>query len=168
MNNDSQLPVRHKPAGGVRSAVLLLPSVYGDLFFSADGTSCECIRPQGEVHRCRLADGRSSFDETLEVKGGTRTVTHRLRLVADRDAAEEWLKPDFIQLLRFTGVAADITLADGRRLLAGVSAHMYDKQPLRLRSIDVASGCRLADVPSVTMVLESTDSAFAAALTYNV
>ena len=57
-----------------------------------------------------------------------------------------------------------VELNDGRRLLAGYSSLFAGEQPLRITGIEVSSGRRPADVPTVTLGLESLDTAFAARL----
>lgn len=163
-----QSPVFGKPAGGVAAVQLLSAANIREAEFSAGNTRCTCIAlgfcdPQA-VMQCRLLEERSSFVEKLTVDEGPAAVTHTLHLVADRNLAEAWLEPAFTAELMTRGAAAVVTLTDGRRVLAGVSRKFGLEQPLRLKLLKVDSGRRLADEPTVEMVLESVDTSFAAQL----
>ena len=166
MAQNPQKPVRRKPAGGVR-AVLIASAERFIATFSDDGTKCSTDDGPETMIACPLIDDRSSFDERLEIRGGVKTVTHTLKLVADRDAAGRWFHPSFIHLLRHTGVVARIEMGDGRHLIAGTSANIPCGHPLKLRSIEALSGCSNADRPTAVMVLQCTDDAFAAEIDNN-
>lgn len=163
-----QSPVFGKPAGGVAAVQLFSTANIRDLEFSDDGPQYRCTRlefcnPEA-VMQCRLLEDRSSLVEQLSTDNGPAAVTHTLRLTADRNFAEAWLDPRFTAELMAYGAAAVVTLSDGRMLLAGVSRKFELEQPLRLKLLKVDSGCRPADEPTVELVLESVDTAFAAQL----
>ena len=164
MKNDPRSPVCCKPAGGVRDVALTSPD--NILHAEFDGTGDRCEEPEfargQEVMYCRLLEERSSRVETLETEGNARTVRHRLTLTADRNLAEEWLSKRFADELLAHGAVAVVTLGDGRRFLAGVSQRFGCAQPLRLVRCSADSGRRCADTPTVQLVLESIDTAFAA------
>lgn len=165
---DPQSPVCRKPAGGVAAVELSSAANIREAAFDGGGSLQRCTQldfaDDEAVMRCRLLEDRSSLVERLSVEGGAAIVTHTLRLVADRNTARAWLEPRFAEELMCCGCVAAVTLADGRRVVAGVSRKFGTGQPLKLRSLTVDSGCRATDQPAVELVLESQDTAFAAAL----
>ena len=152
----------YKPVGGV-ARVALYPT-YGDLRLSfADGVcEAEFYCKSAEVP---LIDDRSSFEELLSNSSGPISVTHTLTLVAERNAAAQWLSAEFADALSRQGVIADVTLNDGRRLIVGCSERMERDFPLRFVSLRSDSGKRLSDTPTLTLTLRSTDTAPAMPLT---
>lgn len=168
MINNPQSPVVRKPVGGVAAVLLTSVDNILDAEFADNGRGEICLHlrfgSDSEVMECRLLEDRSSFVETMESSATTASVTHRLTLVADRNLAEGWLEPGFTAELLNRGAAAVITLADGRQLLAGVSRKFGCEQPLRLKKLNVDSARQPVDEPTVVLVLESVDTAFAAQL----
>ena len=163
---DPRSPVSRKPAGGVAAVELSAATNILEYDFGDDEAQCQHLRfadPKA-VMQCRLLEERSSFVETLSADCASTAVTHTLKLVADRNLAEAWCGRDFISEMVCAGAVAVVTLADGRRLAVGISRKFGLEQPLRLKSLKVDSGRCAVDQPTVEMVLESADTAFAAAL----
>ena len=150
----------YKPVGGVARAVLYRPEACNAAF--VDGV-CTASFDGGGVE-VALIDECSSFEEVAACDSGRISVVHTLSLVASRNDADLWLAPQFVADAVRRGVVADLTLNDGRRLIAGFSADFADEQPLRLLSLRSASGERLAQTPTVTLTLRSEDTAGASPL----
>lgn len=163
---DPASPVSRKPAGGVAAVQLASAANLREYDFSDGGARCTRLffADNGAVMQCQLLEERSSFDESLTTEGGAAAVVHRLSLVADRNMAAAWLTPDFVSELICCGGVAMVLLADGRRFVVGISRKFGAEQPLRLKSLKTASGRRAVDEPTVELVLESADTAFAATL----
>lgn len=168
MKSNPRSPALRKPVGGVAAVMLTSVANIREAEFARDSALPTCTKLQfcneNEVMKCRLIEEHSSFVETLAADGQITSVTHTLRLVADRNLAEGWLEPRFTTEMMTSGGAAVVTLADGRTLVAGISRKFDREQPLRLRTIKVSSACKRIEPPTVEMVLESVDTAFAAAL----
>ena len=165
---DPTSPVCRKPAGGVAAVELSAAANIRDIEFEEGGglTVCSLLNfaDNSAVMRCELLEERSSFVETLTADGSSVAVKHTLKLVADRNMAQGWLEPRFISEAMCGGIVALVTLADGRRFIAGVSRKFGLEQPLRLKSITVDSGRSATDEPEVILILESFDTAFASTL----
>ena len=148
----------YKPAGGVARAVLYSPQ--GDMEIDFGEERCSAVF-DCEGADVVLLDDRSSFEEVTASDAGAVSVVHTLALVASRNDAAQWLAPDFMLRAAHEGLIADLTLNDGRRLLAGCSAALGKEQPLRLVSLQSTSQHRLSQTPAVTLTLRSEDTAFA-------
>ena len=160
---DPKSPVCRKPAGGVAAVELTAAANVRDVRFDTAGLCSQLdLADEQAVMQCELLEERSSLVETLSAEGGAVAVNHRLQLVADRNLAHAWLQPEFVAEALRRGVVAVVTLADGRRLLAGASSKFGLEQPLRLKTLKVASGTRALEAPTVELALESSDTAFAA------
>lgn len=147
----------YKPVGGVKRVLLYPTEAIKKVLFSKKGCEVEYSAAPIEVE---LMEDKSSFEERAEaVKGQTR-ITHILQLVSDRAKGEEWLKPDFLEMISIDGAVADVELADNRHLLVGYSTTFGNEQPLRLESLSSSSGSTLHDKPTLTLRLVSHDIAF--------
>lgn len=166
MKSDPRSSVRRKPAGGVGSVKLAAVSNVAAAAFDDEGAVCTLcdFADATQVMECRILEDESAFVERLTADSGVFAVRHTLSVVADRNLAEAWLGAPFLEESRCGGFVAQVTLNDGRRLLAGYSKRFGGEQPLRIRSIEVASGRRPAERPTVTLVLENLDTTFAARL----
>ncbi len=147
----------YKPVGGVESCTLYPADSVVMAIFSREG--CR-IKLEGSPIEVPLLDDASCYDESTVSKQGATSVLHLLHLVANRGCAEEWLEESFLEQATFEGFVALITLNDGRRLLAGYSAHLEAEQPLRLEKITSTSGNALRETPSVTLELVAYDADF--------
>lgn len=114
-----------------------------------------------EVMECSLLEDCSSFEEEFSFDQGVVAVRHTLTLVANRDLAAAWLEAEFCDELRLRGLCAVVTLNDGRQLLVGYSQRFGGQQPLMVKGVKVWSGESLADIPTVTLTLESYDTSAA-------
>ena len=151
----------HKPIGGVELCELHFADSVEALSFESEGCDIEFADNGLEV---RLMDDRSTFVEKVECDKGVVKVTHTLRLVALRSDAEEWLDKEFIHRATRSGVVARLALNDGRGLIVGASRHLTTEQPLRLESLVCDSGSTPSDTPTVTLCLQSSDTALATAI----
>ena len=147
----------YKPVGGIESVALYPADAVVWAIFSSQG--CE-ITLSGEAVSVPLLDDGSQYEECSESNNGIQRVAHSLRLTADRECACEWFSPDFLERAAIDGVVAVISLCDGRRLLAGYSAHFGCEQPLRLDKLISNSGESLRDIPTATLHLVSHDTEF--------
>ena len=149
----------HKPVGGVARVVLHFADTLGGAIFSSEGCRATFTEAGIEVS---LVDDSSAYVEQMSSEQGRLVVRHTLHLVAQRNDAEAWLAAPFAERATYEGVMAEVEMNDGRRVIVGCSAELYDEQPLRLSSLAVESGAALRDVPRVVLDLESHDRAFAA------
>lgn len=147
----------YKPVGGVESVSLYPADAVQAALFSRDG--CE-VELAGSPIKVPLLEDASKYEESSKVHKGVSSVSHLLHIVAERNNAEEWLNPDFIEQATLVGFVAIISLCDGRQLLAGYSARFCDEYPLRLENIISTSGTDLCEVPTVTLRLVSYDTEF--------
>ena len=152
---------KRKTAGGVAGAELRFAGDWGSASFSDNGSRCSA---DFRAAPCRvpLVEFRSHFDERTACEGGPVCVEHTLTLVADRRDAAPWLDRDFVRRCAYEGVVAQVTLNDGRTLLAGCSEHLRSEQPLKLVSLQVLSGVLPSDRPVAVLTLRSVDTAAAA------
>ena len=131
-----------------------------------DNDTGACVRldfvDNQAVMTSALIEDRSSLNEEISFKDGIVAVRHTLTLVADRNLAEAWLEPAFCSEAVLCGLCAVVTLNDGCTLLVGCSERFGTQQPLRPVSIVSSSGSRLADMPTLTLTLESYDTSAAA------
>ena len=151
----------HKPVGGVELCELHFADSVEALSFESEGCDIEFADNGLEV---RLMDDRSTFVERVECDKGVVKVAHTLHLVALRNDAQQWLDEEFVHRAVRTGVVARLTLNDGRRLIVGVSRHLTTEQPLRLESLVCDSGSAPSDSPTITLCLQSSDTALASAI----
>ena len=149
----------YKPVGGVSRAVLHFADTLGGAEFSAEGCRIDFEEEGLEVE---LVDDASTYDERMSVEKGRLLIEHTLHLVARRDAAAPWLDEAFAERLLYDGVVAEVELNDGRHLVVGCSAALYDEQPLRLAGLAVESGAALREQPRVTLDLVARDKALSA------
>lgn len=108
-----------------------------------------------------LKEYASTLDEQLSVEQGLVAVRHTLTAVMRRRDALLWLDAEQLRRLAEQGTIAEVVLMDGRRLLVGWSERFGACQPLKLASMVSHSGKAPDDEPTVTMVLNTTDTAFA-------
>ncbi len=148
----------YKPAGGVERVVLHPASSAAEVSFA--GGCCRCTFADGGVE-VPLCDDRSRFEEELLCQSPPPSVRHRLTLVAERARAAAWADADFIARAVHEGVVAEIVLSDSRTLVCGVSEHLGAEQPMRPVALLSDSGVRLSQGPTLTLTLESEDTAFA-------
>lgn len=148
----------HKPIGGVEFCELHFADSLASISFEDE--EC-CLEFMDDGIAVTLADDLSSFVERLDCDRGVAKVEHRLRLVAQRNEADEWLDRNFMRRAAHAGIIALLTLNDGRTLAVGVSQHLGTEQPLRLGSLTCDSGVAPADTPRVILELHSTDTALA-------
>jgi hypothetical protein len=151
----------YKPVGGVESVALYPADAVETALFSSDGCEVDLSASPIEV---MLLDDRSCYEEHTRCDKGTTSVSHHLRLVADRGVAQAWLDNDFVEQASYDGFIAVVSLCDGRRLLVGYSARLGNEQPLRLESLLSTSGNSPNDTPSVTLQLVSHDADFSAVI----
>ena len=164
MKPSSQTTSHRKPVGGVRSVELFAANNVAVARFSADATQCNkliFIDPSA-VMSCSLLEDCSSFDEKFTFEEGVAAVQHTLRLAADRNLAGAWLEPEFQREAAQRGICALVMLNDGRQLLVGYSARFGAQQPLRVVQIEISSGCKLSDAPTIILQLEGFDTSAAA------
>ena len=164
MKPSSQSASHRKPVGGVRSVALLAANNISAAQF--DKVTGECTQlvmvDHQAVMNVELVEDRSSLEEEFSFDDGLLSVEHRLTLVADRNMAEAWFDEEFRCEATRCGLCAVVTLSDGRVLLVGYSERFGAEQPLRIKSLHSHSGCRLVDMPTLTLTLESCDSSAAA------
>lgn len=148
----------YKPVGGVKRVLLYPAEAAKRILFSSEG--CEVEFASTDPIEVELMEDMSSYEERAEATKGQTKIAHILQLVADRAKGEAWLETDFLEMASIDGVVAEVMLADNRRLLVGYSPTFGDEQPLRLKSLSSSSGSTLHDRPTVTLRLESHDTAF--------
>lgn len=155
-----------KPVGGVAAVMLTSAANIRSILFEQSSNATICTRlifaDRSAVMECPLLEQQSSFTERLATSGGSHLITHTLRLVADRNLAEAWLHPSFANEIAVDGAVALVTLADGRIYVVGLSQRFGDEQPLRIKSLTADSARRLAETPTVELILEAADTDFAA------
>lgn len=166
MKSLSQSSSHRKPVGGVRSVVLTATDNVAEALFATGGTLCTSLNFADEeaLMECELLEESSCFEEELTSESGVVAVAHRLTLVAERNAADGWLAPEFRAESLEGGLCAVVTLNDGRTLLVGYSERFGAKQPLRVVSIRSSSGTRRTDPPTVTLTLENFDTSIASVI----
>lgn len=148
---------KHKPIGGVESCALYPADAVESLLLSSEGVE---VKLNGSPIEVELADDHSTYEELLENKHGVIKVTHKLTLVAQKDAAATWLTENFTEEGAYNGFVAVVRLSDGRNLLAGFSFALSNEQPLLLDSVTSHSGSSPHDTPTVTLLLVSQDTEF--------
>lgn len=155
--------------GGIRSVCLCTSDNIAKAEFIDNATVCSQLGfvDNSAVMECMLLEDCSSFEEVLTFDNGVVAVQHTLILTADRNLAEAWLEPKFRSESEDKGLCAIMTLNDGRRLLVGYSERFGGCQPMHISKIVVSSGCRPADIPKITMSLESYDTSVAAVCSIN-
>ena len=151
------MSANYKPVGGVESVALYPADAVATALFSSAG--CE-VSLTGTPLEVELLEGHSSFEEQTKVRNGVTRISHKLRLVADRERASAWLENSFLERVAIEGTIAVVKLCDSRRLLVGYSALFGDEQPLRLEALTSASGDTPHDMPTVTLELSSYDREF--------
>ena len=149
----------YKPVGGVESCALYPAEAVLTALFSSEG--CE-IELSGSPIDVPLWEEASQYEEVVNMERGAACISHRLRLVAERNDAAEWLDNRFLERASFDGLIAVVSLCDGRRLLVGYSAQFGNEHPLRLDSLASTSGNSLHETPSVTLQLVTNDTEFSA------
>lgn len=149
--------MRHKPIGGVESCALYPADAVESLLFSSEGSEVSLVGNPVEVE---LAEDRSTYEEVMESRHGVVKVTHRLTLVAHKDAAAAWLTENFTEEGTYNGFVAVVRLSDGRNLLVGHSLALSNEQPLLLETLTSHSGTSPHDTPTVTLLLVSQDTEF--------
>ena len=147
----------YKPVGGVESCALYPAEAVQTALFSSEG--CQATL-SGKPVEVTLLDDASYYEEVAESRDGITKISHRLSLVADREDAAPWLDVGFLERASIEGFVAVVRLADGRSLLVGYSLNFGSEQPLHLQSMTSASGSKLRDMPAVTLLLTSCDTAF--------
>jgi hypothetical protein len=151
----------YKAVGGVEHVALYPADAVEMALFSSEG--CEVTLDCSPIE-VLLVDDSSHYEEEATCREGAALVTHRLHLVADRGAAEQWLEQAFLERAAEEGLVAVVTLCDGRTLLVGYSARFGNEQPLRLDSLTSSSGDGPHDSPRVTLQLRSYDTDFSTEL----
>lgn len=169
MKSSSQSSSHRKPVGGVRSVNLCAADNIAVAGFVDNATVCNQLEfvDDNAVMECMLLEDCSSFEERFSFDDGVVAVQHTLTLTADRNLAEAWLEPEFRNESVAKGLCAIATLNDGRTMLVGYSERFGASQPLRISEIAVLSGCKLSDVPKITMILDSFDTSPAAICAIN-
>lgn len=147
----------YKPVGGVESCSLYPAEAVQTALFSSEG--CQATL-SGKPVEVMLLDDASHYEEVVESRDGVTKISHRLTLVAERGDAEPWLDIDFVERASIEGLVAVVGLADGRSVLVGHSLHFGSEQPLRLQTMTSASGSKLHEIPTVTLLLTSCDTEF--------
>ena len=147
----------YKPVGGVESCALYPAEAVQTALFSSEG--CQATL-SGMPVAVMLLDDASHYEEVVESCDGITKISHRLSLVADRGDAAPWLDVDFLERASIEGLVAVVGLANGCSVLVGYSLRFGNEQPLRLQSMTSASGSKLHDTPTVTLLLTSCDTEF--------
>ena len=153
--NDNQ---QKKPIGGIAQCALYPTDAVHVSSIETDG--CK-VRFTKAPYKAILFDDSSSLCEQMIMEQGAIRVTHTLKLVSDRNMAGVWLEREFAMQATDQGVIAVVTLSDGRSLLVGYSQRLGKELPMRLHSLISDSAVKLNQTPTLTLTLQSEDTAFA-------
>lgn len=157
---------RRKPVGGILE-IGMTPAV-NIAAVACDPSTGRCtgvtLHDPARWRQLRIAEERSSCDETFDIGKGVPAVEHRLTVVTGADDGHEAFDAPFIAAAA-QGMVAVATFISGRRLLLGWSPRFGTEQPLRLRQLRFTSGTARAEAPAAKALFTATDTDAATELT---
>ncbi len=148
-----------KPAGGIVSVELVAAAAFKGAEYDPESGCFTSVETSEPFAAYVFREDCAAYTEEASGAAGQPLVKHVLKMEfpggpeTDKAVGE-------LSALDATGFAAIVTTGEGQRLLAGYSRRFGTQYPLRLAKVSSGSGSHPSDFPSVTVMLESTDTEY--------